>query len=150
MDLVQEAKKLFGQVPRPEHFTNYTHCDECAEHDEMLRRQAPETLSYQDIGYGWDPFSFITPEGFQYYFPALARLALMGTASTYFVDRLLTYLALDGKRNARFMQFTPQQRKYVVKLLHTLVEMCPKEIEINQDSDRLFRTIEIWAEENIT
>jgi hypothetical protein len=29
----------FGPCPRPEHFTNDKHCEECAEHDELLRNR---------------------------------------------------------------------------------------------------------------
>ena len=129
MNLLQEAEKLFGNLPRPEHFTNYTHC--C----EILQP-------------GWDPLCFITPEGFQYFFPALARLALDGSGDSYFVDRLIFHLELDGKQNARFLQFTPEQRQYVVRLLHYLVETRAAEIERNLDSDALFRAIEIWEEEH--
>ena len=44
--------------------------------------------------------------------------------------------------------FTPEQRSYVVRLLHYFVETRPGEIDDNFDSDALFRAIEIWAEED--
>ena len=75
MDLLTEAEEIFGSTPRPEHFTNYRHCCECAEHDETLRSATPETLSYESVRPGWDPLCFVSPQGFQYYFPALVRLA---------------------------------------------------------------------------
>lgn len=146
MDILQEAMALFGNVPRPEHFTNYTHCCECAEHDETLRRESIETLSYDCVRPGWDPLCFISPEGFQYYFPALVRLALEGTGEDYFIDQLIFHLELDGKKNSRYLQFTPDQRDFVLRLLHYLVETRADEIEDNFDSDALFRTIEIWNE----
>ncbi len=146
MDILQEAMALFGNVPRPEHFTNYTHCCECAEHDETLRRESIETLSYDCVSPGWDPLCFISPEGFQYYFPALVRLALEGTGEDYFIDQLIFHLELDGKKNSRYLQFTPDQRDFVLRLLHYLVETRADEIEDNFDSDALFRTIEIWNE----
>lgn len=149
MQLLQEAMKLFENVPRPEHFTDYTHCCECAEHDETLKRKSIATLSYEDVRPGWDPLCFISPEGFQYYFPALVRLALEGTGENYFIDQLIFHLELDGKRNSRYLQFTPEQRKFVVSLLTYLVEKRADEIEENFDSDALFRTIEIWDENNV-
>lgn len=149
MNLLEEAIEIFGGTPRPEHFTNYRHCCECAEHDETLRRATLETLSCDNLRPGWDPLCFITPEGFQYYFPVLVRLALQGTAETYFIDRLIFHLKLDGKRNCRYLKFTPGQRSYVVKLLQYLVETRADEIEENFDSDALFRTIEIWEEEGV-
>ena len=76
------------------------------------------------------------------------RLALQGTAETYFIDRLIFHLELDGKRNCRYLKFTPRQRNYVVKLLQYLVETRADEIDENFDSDALFRTIAIWEEED--
>lgn len=149
MNLLEEAIELFGSTPRPEHFTDYTHCCECAEHDETLRGESIETLSSDSVGPGWDPLCFISPEGFQYYFPALVRLALEGTGENYFVDRLIFHLELDGKENARFQKFTSEQRRYVVRLLNHLVETRAVEIEENFDADALFRTIEIWDEQTV-
>ena len=149
MEILQEATLLFENVPRPEHFTDHTHCCECAEHDETLRRESIETLSYENLRPGWDPLCFISPEGFQYYFPALVRLTLEGTGENYFIDQLVFHLELDGKRNSRYLQFTPEQRNFVVRLLNYLVETRAGEIEENFDTDALFRTIEIWDEENV-
>ena len=149
MNLIQEAIEVFGSSPRPEHFTNHTHCCECAEHDETLRKESLETLSYDHVRPGWDPICFISPVGFQFYFPALARLALDGTGDTYFVGQLVFHLELDGKRNARYLQLNPEQRKYVVRLLHHLIETRYDEIDENLDSDALFRAIEIWEDKNV-
>ncbi len=149
MNLLEEAIELFGNTPRPEHFTDYTHCCECAEHDETLSRESIETLSCEHVRPGWDPLCFISPEGFQYYFPALVRLALEGSGESYFLDSLVFHLELDGKANARFQQFTSEQRAYVVKLLSYLVETRAAEIDENLDTDALFRTIEIWDESNV-
>ena len=143
MDLLEEAAALFGDTPRPAHFTNYRHCCECAEHDETLRAQTLSSLDHDHLRPGWDPLCFITPEGFQYYFPALVRLAL---DDTYFIDRLVFHLELDGKDNARYLQFTPAQRDFVVRLLTCLVETRAEEIEQNFDADALLRTIEIWTQ----
>ena len=75
--VVDGLTKVFASVERPEHFTNFEHCEECAEHDEVLRSRDLSTLSREDAGnVGWDPITFTSPQGFAYYFPALARLAL--------------------------------------------------------------------------
>src|SRR5262245_43226978 len=67
----------FGAWPRPQHFTDYRHCCECAEHDELLRSRDRSTLLQADVGNaGWDPICFCSAEGIAYYFPALARFAL--------------------------------------------------------------------------
>ncbi|MTW23069.1 hypothetical protein [Allochromatium palmeri] len=104
MVLAMQAQKLtlllridaaFGTVPRPEHFTNYLHCEECAEHDGLLRARDRQTLSLADVGNpGWDPLCFITPEGLAYYFPTLARLALAEPDTLYgwYADQFLFHL----------------------------------------------------------
>jgi hypothetical protein len=76
-EIFQAIRAAFADCRRPEHFTNYTHCEECHEHDEVLCAHDVDTLALDDVGNpGWDPICFISPQGFAYYFPALARLAL--------------------------------------------------------------------------
>jgi len=150
MNYIEEANRLFGNEDRPEHFTNYKHCSECAEHDETLRQSNPETLTLNEIRPGRDPLCFITPEGFRYYFPALVRLAIDGTGPTYFIDQLIFHLELDGNENCRFQAFSAAQREFVVRVLNYLVETHAAEIEENLDSENLFRTIAIWENENVT
>lgn len=65
---LQRIREAFAHEPRPEHFTNYTHCEECAEHDETLRAHHPDTIAEEHVGHaGWDPICFITEAGFRYY-----------------------------------------------------------------------------------
>jgi hypothetical protein len=96
----------FGPCPRPEHFTNDKHCEECAEHDELLRNRDRDTLTVADVGNpSWDPICFISGEGFNYYFPTLARLALADPADGHgwYFEQLLFHL------NDRD---TPQKRRH--------------------------------------
>jgi hypothetical protein len=49
----------FAGCERPEHFTDFQHCCECAEHDELLRSRDLDTLRVEDVGNpGWDPLCF--------------------------------------------------------------------------------------------
>ncbi len=76
-EILERINQAFAASPRPEHFTNHTHCCECFEHDKLLRSRDGDTLGMNDVGNpGWDPICFISPEGFAYYLPALARLTL--------------------------------------------------------------------------
>src|SRR5262249_49177662 len=76
MDWIQHAKRLFNG-PKPEHFTKYRHCCECAEHDETLLAYDVNTIGVEQLGNpGWDPLCFATSEGFLYYLPALMRITL--------------------------------------------------------------------------
>lgn len=76
-EILIKIDAAFGDVKKPEHFTNYTHCEECAGHDELLRARDKETLRIEDVGnICWQPISVCTAEGFAYFLPALARMAL--------------------------------------------------------------------------
>ena len=75
--ILTEFDEAFATCLRPEHFTDYTHCDEFPNHDLVLRSRDVCTLSMDDVGHpSWNPIAFITPVGFAYYLPALARLSL--------------------------------------------------------------------------
>jgi hypothetical protein len=57
------ALELFN-VPRPQHFTNYMHCCECAEHDETLRNSDVHSIGLEELGSAsWDPLCFCSAEG---------------------------------------------------------------------------------------
>src|SRR5687768_8589107 len=68
----------FAGFQKPGHFTDYSHCEECQEHDSVLRSRNVATVRRADFGRpGWSPIGFCTPEALLYYFPALARYALL-------------------------------------------------------------------------
>src|SRR5262245_66457527 len=103
MDWTQEAKRLFN-VPKPEHFTNYRHCCECAEHDATLLAQDVNSISLEQLGTpGWDALCFASPEGFLYYVPALIRITLdtMTKPQERYLDQLLFHLMRDAKDHDR-------------------------------------------------
>ncbi len=147
-DLVREATAVFASVQRPEHFTDYQHCCECAEHDETLSAYTPDTISREALGHAaWDPITFSTDTGFRYFLPALIRTALKQTGDEYYVDQFLSQLIRDGSRNSRWRACTSEQRAVVLKALHVLFEERLEEIEQNYDADRLMQAIDIWSDE---
>ncbi len=67
MDWIDRAKELF-KASKPEHFTNFNHCEECEEHDQTLLVADIDTIDLGDLGNpGWDPICFAFPEGKKYY-----------------------------------------------------------------------------------
>ena len=147
MDLVQEAKSVFCDALCPKHFTNYRHCCECAEHNETLLAHTPETIGIEELGNpGWDPLCFATDEAFEYYFPAMVRMALEGTGERYYVDQFLFHLIGDGLRNRRWKAFSPEKRAFVLRVLEELLAHKSEEIERNLNSDDLINAIEIWSD----
>jgi hypothetical protein len=146
-DLIREAFEAFGAVPRPEHFTNHTHCCECAEHDETLRAFDRQTIPRAALGHaGWDPMTFATDAGFRYYAPALIRTALMESGDACYVEQLLSQVIRDGPRNSRWLACTPRERSAIAKALNALLEERLDELAASHDGDRLMQAIEIWSD----
>lgn len=95
------------------------------------------------------PFAPATSEGFTYYFPALARLALAEPdyVHGWYGTVLLFHLVGDGRRNRRFMACTPGQRRAVVQLLQHFVETRAAVADEHCSTDDLFRALEIWSDD---
>jgi hypothetical protein len=137
LQILEAINRTFGSVQRPEHFTNYKHCCECAEHDETLRLHDIDTIGLEELGHpSWDPICFITIEGYLYYMPALARLAL-GTGEKYYLDQFPFHLNSD-----RIAAFTPKQKIAVCRLLEYIRDTRRQEIEgYDWDFEHLERRI---------
>src|SRR5262245_4858278 len=96
------VRAAFARCERPEHFTDYTHCEECAEHHDLLRSRDNDTLRIADVGNpGWDPLCYVDPAGLGYFFPGLARLALEDPDPEYgwYPQQLLFHLTYEGAEN---------------------------------------------------
>jgi hypothetical protein len=145
MQIVQQA---FAKRPKPEHFTDYEHCEECAEHDEVLRSRDICSLRIEDVGSpAWDPVCFTNPEGFAYYMPAFVRLALGEPIEPYgwYGSQLLGHLCSDGLRNDRVLACTVAQRRAVVAFLQHVVETRSQLADSYDCTDNLFQAIEYWS-----
>lgn len=145
MDWVGESIKLFT-APKPEHFTNFQHSCECEEHDETLRESSVDTIGLEELGNpGWDPMSFCTAEGLDYYFPALVRLSLetVDTDAFYF-EQLLFHLEHGGPENRLYLHSTRQQSAFVASFLEHMITDYPTQLEENRCADDALRTYELW------
>jgi len=146
-DILRTINEAFSAERRPAHFTDYTHCCECAEHDALLRARERETLALEDVGNaGWDPICFVTSDGFRYYLPALVRLALSPpedrNAGPY-LSQLLFHLIGDGENNRRVSCCAPAQRRAVVEFLWHVVSA--RDCAAEGCKDDLQRAIDIWS-----
>jgi hypothetical protein len=150
-EIIESISRAFAGCERPAHFTNHTHCCECFEHDEVLLSRDLQTLKAEDVGNeGWDPIAFTSPQGFAYYFPALARLALSAPDARFgwYGPQLFRHLILDGPCNRRWEYFTPGQRGQVAELLIHIFDTRSELLESYNCADDLFRAIEIWSATN--
>lgn len=115
--------KAFGGAPRPEHFTDFSHCEECAEHDATLLMHTRESLPRSALGYpGWNPVSFVTSEGYRYYLPAIARIAMNRKDGSEYLDQFS-----DDLREELFSSFSDEQRSALASFLEYL--------RVSRDSD---------------
>jgi hypothetical protein len=146
-DILQTIRAAFASCARPEHFTDYTHCEECREHDELLRNHDLDTLTREAVGHaGWDPICFISPEGFAYYFPALARLALVppNDQQDWYLPQLLFHLRHNGHHNERFCHCSLEQRSVVAMFLKHVIDTRPKLLDQHCSVEDAKCVLKIW------
>ena len=148
-DVLAQVDAAFGHVGKPSHFTNYQHCEECAEHDQTLREHDRDTLGLDQLGNpGWDPLCFCTPEGKAYYFPTLARLSLRPPRSQYdwYGEQLLFHLYSGGAENDFLKYCSSEQRAAVVALLGHWVATRSQQLISESSADELLRAHELWSQ----
>jgi hypothetical protein len=139
--------QAFSACVRPAHFTNFAHCDECAEHDRTLQLRTPDTLAIGDVGNpGWDPICAISPDGFAYYLPGLARLVLDDCTAVWYGSQFFSHLIWDGPGNARFLHCSRQQRCAVADFIAHLIDTRADRIGVEGLGDHALRALEIWNE----
>jgi hypothetical protein len=110
------VRAAFADFERPEHFTDYKHCEECAEHDALLRSRGPGTPRAVDVGNpGRDPLCYVSPAGFGYLLPGLARQALSepGPQEERYTPQLLFHLPYGGEAVRHLRAYGPDQRRAV-------------------------------------
>jgi len=122
--VLDQIDRAFADVVKPEHFTDYTHCDECNEHNNTLRARTRETLRRSELGNcGWDPITFSSAEGIGYFFPALARFALLPDVwrdNSWYACQLFSHMAWDGAENRFLAWCSSAQHSAVYALLEHL------------------------------
>lgn len=145
MNWFNDAKRVF-KADRPEHFGNYLHCEECAEHDQTLKETDIDHISLVELGNpGWDPLCFCTDEGKKYYIPALIRLSLETVNDQFYFGDFLFHLESDGENNHLFLSCTKEQRMLIASFVDHMIEQYPNEIDKNGYADEALKVHEIWA-----
>ena len=145
LDWIKESKSLFT-AKKPEHFTDFEHCSECAEHDRTLLDSSIDGIGLDALGNpGWDPLCFCSPEGLAYYFPALVRLSLETAENdAFYFGQLLFHLAYGGEENRLLLHFSGTQKVFVASFIEYMIATFPDEIEKNMCADEALRTHELW------
>lgn len=144
-DWVGEATVLFA-IERPQHFTNFNHCDECAEHDQTLLAHTPQSISLAEVGSpAWDPITFCSVEGKIYFLPGLIRLCLESIEDEFYFSQLLFHLEYDGHNNTLVQSLTSEQRQFVADFIAMMIECYPAGLEEYMCADEAFRALDIWS-----
>ncbi len=144
--LLTEAGRLFT-AEKPEHFTDYRHCCECAEHDETLRNTDIKQIGLAELGNpGWDPLCFCSADGMKYYLPALVRLSLDTVNEDFYFAQLLFHLEYAGAENRLINSCSSMQRRFIADFLKFMIEQHPEQIEENFCSDEALRAYQLWSD----
>jgi uncharacterized protein (DUF433 family) len=145
-EALKAIQHAFSGCPRPEHFTSYNHCDECEQHDDLFRSRDIHTLTLKDVSASGTT-CFLSPEGFVYYFPALARLALEEpTESGWYGCHLLFHLSSES-HDERISVFTAEQRQAILAFLYHLLETRRAVAALYLCENNLFKAIACWSGE---
>ena len=148
VDILALVDAAFGEGLKPEHFTNFEHCEECAEHDQTLREHDRVTIGLEQLGNaGWDPLCFCSSEGMAYYFPALARLSLAKTTDPWdwYGEQLLFHLISSSNRNNLCNFCSPTQRSAIATLISHWIETRPSEYLLESTVDELLQAHSFWS-----
>lgn len=150
--LIAAVDAAFAVVDRPTHFTDFTHCCECAEHDALLRARDRGTLRLDDVGNpGCDPLCFCSAQGLAWYFPALARLALAecGPGAAWYGEQLQFQLSYGGPDNRLLAYCDDWQRDAVARLLGHLVATRAALIDDYGMADDFLRCHALWSDSDL-
>ena len=149
IDWVARAKALFD-APKPQHFTDFSHCEECAEHDQVLLAADIDSIGLDELGNpGWDPLCFTSAEGKKYYLPALVRLCLATMESEFYLAQFLFHLEGSGATNEFHASCNESQCRFIADFIAYLMVNHSTEIEKNMCGDCAVQCHNIWDHQAI-
>ena len=146
MNWIEDSKKIFF-AKKPEHFTNFGHCEECAEHDETLINSSIDTIGLEELGNpGWDPICFSSEEGKKYYMPSLIRLSLDTIDSEFYFGNFLLHLESDGHDNKLYLSCSAKQRLFICRFIEYMILEYTSQIEANGYENEVLKVQAIWSD----
>lgn len=145
MNLVIKAKAVFNDK-KPEHFTDFGHCEECYAHDQTLINHDIDSIGLSQLGNpGWNPLCFSSSEGIKYYLPALVRLSLETVHKEFYLGQFLLHLEGDGAKNELWLACSTEQREFVAEFLDYMLSNHSDQIESQFCSADILKCIRIWS-----
>lgn len=145
--IISDLYKAFRKVPRPKHFTDYKHSEECYEHDQILLGTTLETLGPEHVGQSsYSPFPWMTARGFAHYMPRILELAIIGERNEngdLLLQDVLFYLA-PGEGTDRFKKYNKHQVAAVYSALLFAKELYAEELEDNFYDEDMEKALTYW------
>ena len=137
--IVGEAYRAFGSFVRPDHFTDYKHCCECSEHDELMRSRPLAEVGIAELNNpGWCPLPFLTEQAYGYVMPRLIEIVLSEP------DFVFCYLLAVTHQYRKLDYFTREQTAAVLESLHYIRDHMRSQVEMECCEDDLGEAIEKW------
>jgi hypothetical protein len=147
--VLAEVDNAFLDAPRPKTFTVEDGDPECMDHDALLHSRTRDTLTIQDVNRpGYDPLTECLPDGMAYFFPSLARFALVEPHDVWnwYGQLLLNHLRYGASGNRFYLHCTSRQRAAVAALLRHLIETRAALIEENLCVDDFASCLAWWRD----
>jgi hypothetical protein len=145
--IVGAAYRAFAGFKRPEHFTDHTHCPECAEHDQTMRSRPLSAIGVVELGNpGWSPITFLTEEAYGYVMPRLIELAVSSSVERPGESFVFAYLLAltPAPEHRKLDYFTREQTAAVLESLHYMRDQMMPVIEAECCEDDLAQAITRW------
>jgi len=145
--IVGRAYRAFSSFARPEHFTDHTHCPECAEHDQTMRSRPHAAIGVVQLGNpGWCPIPFLTEQAYGYVMPRLIELALASSVERPGESYVFSFLLAltPAPEHRKLDNFTPEQAAVVLESLQHMKDKMWSVIEEACCEDDLAQAIARW------
>lgn len=147
-EIIAQAYKAFGEFDKPIHSTNYQHCEECNEYDELLRDVKRANLSVEQIGtVCWGPVAFLLPEAMAYYMPRFIELAVENADNKEndpYIVQFINQIGLNRNRES-FSLFREIHVSLVFQALTYINENYREIVEYECWEDELDKSIIEWS-----
>ena len=145
--ILAQIDRAFGHVARPELFTVADGDPETMDYEALLSSKDRDSLTLEDINHpGCHPMTECLPPGLAYYFPALARLALVQPTdpSNWYASLLLDKLRFHEDGNDFYRYCSDEQRGAVAGLLRHILSTRSSDVSESLDPEDFVHCLKAW------
>jgi hypothetical protein len=139
--------RAFRDVARPALFTVADDDPETMDHEALLSSKDHDSLTLEDVNNpGYHPMTECLPPGFAYYFPALARFALVHPTDpwNWYASLLLDKLRFREDGNEFYSYCNADQWSAVAGLLRHILSTRPTVVSESLDPEDFVHCLKAW------